>query len=338
LERIRKKRSGDKILHITGGLDFVYPNMSTETADELEINYKANKIPYEWLETNQAEERFPQLRFLPGSKIIYQKDYGVLNASKAVRAYWRLAKEAGANIVTNERIIDIKIHSDQLITVKSTSGLQFKGRNLVLTTGAWSQKLASQFLGLDLKLEVTQETICYFPPKGDSKFSHKVDQLPVVIGRFHNANTTDGAIYLLPQVEIPGVKIGLHHTGTVIEPDARVSLSLDTVSKLSEFMATHFPYLHNTPITVSTCLYTNTIDHHFYLDRHPKYSNVIIGTGFSGHGFKFGPAFGQILGSLVLKENPPLPLDTFKLTRNFELKRSVAKRKDSQSQEQLPTS
>jgi len=275
------------------------------------------------LEVKQAEERFPQLRFTPGSKIIYQKDYGVVNASKAVKAYWKLAKEEGAKFISNERVIDIKVHNSKLVTLIGSSGKSYSAEKLVIAAGAWSQKLVSK-LDVDLKIEVTQETICYFPPKGDCNLSHKVDKLPVLIGRFNSSNDPkdEGAIYLLPQIETPGVKIGLHHTGTVIDPDQRGGVKFDTINKLSGFMSKHFPYLHSTPITIYTCLYSNTLDHHFYIDKHPKFSNVVIATGFSGHGFKFGPAFGEIVGSLVLNTPSPLPLDTFKINRSFNQKRT----------------
>lgn len=43
-----------------------------------------------------------------------------------------------------------------------------------------------------------------------------------------------------------------------------------------------------------------TKDENFVLDKHPKYSNVIIGGGFSGHGFKLAPVVGDILSNLAL--------------------------------------
>jgi glycine/D-amino acid oxidase-like deaminating enzyme len=72
---------------------------------------------------------------------------------------------------------------------------------------------------------------------------------------------------------------------------------------------------------VHTCLYTNTPDYHFILDRHPQYSNVVIGAGFSGHGFKFGPTLGNLLGSLSSGEQPALSLEMFSLSRFADLER-----------------
>jgi glycine/D-amino acid oxidase-like deaminating enzyme len=48
------------------------------------------------------------------------------------------------------------------------------------------------------------------------------------------------------------------------------------------------------------CLYTNTPDLHFILDRHARHANVIYAAGFSGHGFKFATVIGEILADLTI--------------------------------------
>jgi glycine/D-amino acid oxidase-like deaminating enzyme len=45
---------------------------------------------------------------------------------------------------------------------------------------------------------------------------------------------------------------------------------------------------------------------------------VFLAAGFSGHGFKFGPAIGQIMASLALDEDPGLPIGRFRLDRFTE--------------------
>ncbi|XP_055983974.1 peroxisomal sarcosine oxidase isoform X2 [Sorex fumeus] len=59
----------------------------------------------------------------------------------------------------------------------------------------------------------------------------------------------------------------------------------------------------------------NTPDEHFVLDRHPKYDNIIIGAGFSGHGFKLSPVVGKILYELSMKLTPSYDLTPFRISR-----------------------
>uniref|UniRef100_A0A3Q3GJ24 Peroxisomal sarcosine oxidase n=1 Tax=Labrus bergylta TaxID=56723 RepID=A0A3Q3GJ24_9LABR len=58
-----------------------------------------------------------------------------------------------------------------------------------------------------------------------------------------------------------------------------------------------------------------TPDRHFVLDCHPTYSNIVIGAGFSGHGFKFGPIIGKLLSELSLGEVPSYDLSPFRIRR-----------------------
>ncbi len=50
------------------------------------------------------------------------------------------------------------------------------------------------------------------------------------------------------------------------------------------------------------CQYENTTDHNFIVDRHPDNENVWIVGGGSGHGFKHGPALGEMVRNPVLKD------------------------------------
>jgi glycine/D-amino acid oxidase-like deaminating enzyme len=43
-----------------------------------------------------------------------------------------------------------------------------------------------------------------------------------------------------------------------------------------------------------------TPDTDFVIDRHPEWPHVVIGAGFSGHGFKFATGIGELLADLAL--------------------------------------
>ncbi|XP_061637687.1 peroxisomal sarcosine oxidase isoform X2 [Phyllopteryx taeniolatus] len=66
-----------------------------------------------------------------------------------------------------------------------------------------------------------------------------------------------------------------------------------------------------------------TPDRHFVVDRHPAYGNIVIGTGFSGHGFKFGPVIGKLLCELSLGEVPSYDLSPFQISRFQTMKSSL---------------
>ena len=68
-------------------------------------------------------------------------------------------------------------------------------------------------------------------------------------------------------------------------------------------------------LQAATCLYTNTPDQHFIIDRLPRYPHVCVAAGFSGHGFKFAILVGSILAELATHGQTSYPIDLFALTR-----------------------
>ena len=53
-------------------------------------------------------------------------------------------------------------------------------------------------------------------------------------------------------------------------------------------------------VEARVCQYENSPDEHFIVDRHPAATNVWLAGGGSGHGFKHGPAVGELVAKLVL--------------------------------------
>ena len=49
-----------------------------------------------------------------------------------------------------------------------------------------------------------------------------------------------------------------------------------------------------------TCLEAYSGDDNFIVGHHPEHPQVLIGCGFTGRGFKFGPTTGEILADLAI--------------------------------------
>lgn len=298
--------AGQQLLLRTGLLE--YGPIGNREIHESESQLKLHGIPYETLSHAETLKRFPQYRLKENTYIIYQPEGAVARATPAVMANWKLFRERGGTAVTGQRISALEISAER-VKVSSTTGQSWEAGSLVVTTGSWSKDMVAA-MGIDLPLAPTQETLAYFAPIAGAP-SHRVGDMPVMID-YHDA---ENPFYCLPIVEVQGVKLGWHHTGKVIHPDEARETPEPILEGMREWIAQTFPHLHPREIEIASCLYTNTPDYHFILDRHPTYENVAIGAGFSGHGFKFGPVIGEILAKLVLGQNPPLPLDTFRLNR-----------------------
>ena len=63
------------------------------------------------------------------------------------------------------------------------------------------------------------------------------------------------------------------------------------------------------------CIYTNTSDLEFVVDRRPGRPNIVLASACSGHGFKFASAIGEILTDLAMNQPPRFELEMFALAR-----------------------
>jgi len=297
-------RSGTRLLAPTGSCNFG-PDDSPQLA-AIEDNFRRVGIPFERLSASKLNRKIPQFHLEHGSAAVFQANAGVLFASTAVKTIWNQAVSAGATCVRGERVDEIE-HDGAYIHARSVSGQTWIGQTLVIAAGGWAGHWADR-LKLQIPLTTTQEQLAYFAPKNG--FDHSVGVMPNCID-YH----TPHPFYCLPQVDVPGVKAGWHHTGEIIDPDDPRPIDESNLEAVNDFIQRRCPHLIPEPFKTTRCLYTNSPDYHFVLDKHPHLDRVVIATGFSGHGFKFGPVVAKMLAALVLDETPPVPLKQFSIDR-----------------------
>jgi sarcosine oxidase len=95
-----------------------------------------------------------------------------------------------------------------------------------------------------------------------------------------------------------GLKAGLHHTGPVIDPDEEGAVDAEIVARLAAGVRERYVRAAPEPHGAETCIYTNTSDESFVLERHGR---IVVGSACSGHGFKFAPLIGERLADLAVE-------------------------------------
>ena len=86
-------------------------------------------------------------------------------------------------------------------------------------------------------------------------------------------------------------------------------------SSVLDVLSRFFPALEPQLKKHVACMYTLTPDEHFVLDIHPESPAVVLGAGFSGHGFKFATVVGEILTELALDGKTQQPIEFLGLSR-----------------------
>jgi sarcosine oxidase len=190
--------------------------------------------------------------------------------------------------------------------VRTDRGRYEAGR-LVLTAGAWSGKLAGALAPI---ARPERQVMLWTQPRRPEHF--RVGAFPVF-----NMEAPEGRFYGFPVHGIPGFKIGkYHHRQQQVDPDT-IDRDCDARDEAAvrEGITRYFPDADGPTLSMATCMFTNTPDEHFILDRHPESAAVSIAAGFSGHGFKFCSVVGEIMADLATAGRTRWDLELFRLGR-----------------------
>lgn len=299
---------GEKLVFRTGGLDF---GPADEASLEATIAaMRASGLRYELLTPTEAHSRFPQFRLAENFKALYQPDSGYVKASKAVLGHIKLAEANGAVVKDRTAVAAITLQSDSVAV--SIADETYSAGNLVVTAGAWAKRLLEQ-TGLDLPLAPLRCQLNFMAPTELSPY--QAENCPVWIA--HVSSLFPEAIYGIPSHDGSGFKIAFHGGPAFSHPsEINREPNANDVAALRPFMREHIPGLADAPVHESRiCLYTQTPDEHFVVDKHPEYAHVAIGAGFSGHGFKFSTAIGKMLTDITLDGATPHNDSLFKIAR-----------------------
>jgi sarcosine oxidase len=271
LWRELEEEAGEELLRTTGGLD------RGKALDDHVAALEACGAECEVLEPREVTARFPWLD--PGEgPALFQADGGVIAAERAVHAFLRSACAHGATLRDETKVLAVE-PGPAGVSVR-TGGATVVADVAVVTAGAWAKPLVAP-LGIELPTRPTRETVAYF--------DFDEPRLTTVV------EWGDPAIYSLPSG--PGlVKVGEHIAGPATDPDEEGRANDDSVRKLSDWVARRLPGAEAMPRYAETCIYTNTPDESFVLERH---GDVVIGSPCSGHGFKFAPLIGKRLAGLA---------------------------------------
>jgi sarcosine oxidase len=264
-------------------------------------------IRAESLRPEEAAERWRGIRF--DQQVLHMPDGGQLNPEAALPVFQRLAAARGAEIRHHTKVVELRIMNDGVRLTLSDRGPGASGRTevvtaaqAVVTAGGWTEKLLSGAAGSGKlripRLTVTQEQPAHFRVADQGAawpgFNHTPGPGPAYKGWY-------SPVYGM-QTPGEGIKAGWHGVGPVVDPDNRSFLPEPVqLAALQDYARTWLPGVDADSFEAISCTYTTTPDEDFILDR---IGPVVIGAGFSGHGFKFTPVVGRILADLATGTRP----------------------------------
>jgi len=258
---------------------------------------RAAKIPFEELSTPQIRKRWPQINFEGIEWGIFEPKCGYLDARVSCAAVVEAFIKAGGDY--KQAAADAQsLEGTGLRKLLLSDGSQLKADFHVFACGPWLGKLFPKAIG-DLIRATKQEIFFFGSPAGDKRFHDP--NMPVWAdhrGHFY---------YGIPGSDRRGFKIADDTRGPDFDPtNGERIIDPETLKRVREYVAFRFPALKDAPLVETrVCQYEQTPDSHFIIDRHPENENVWLAGGGSGHGFKHGPALGEMMAELILKHGEP---------------------------------
>jgi len=247
----------------------------------------------EVLAATEAARRWRGMRF--DGDVLFTPDAGVVRAAAALEALERAARSRGADIRFAHAVTVVDEGPDGVALTVDAGGerLDVVADTVVVTAGAWTAGILPDAFPLP-RLTVTEESPAHFAPRSADlawpSFNHFVDPQRGPIGNVYGMPTPG-----------EGVKVGFHMVGPVVDPDARSFRPVpEQAAQLREYVAEWFPGLDPDTAAPISCTYTSTDTEDFVLDRRGR---IVVGAGFSGHGFKFTPAVGSVLADLATDDS-----------------------------------
>ena len=275
---------GERLIERVGSLDLGPAAAATSRA------LAACGVSCETLTADEVAARWP-IRLGRHETAVFQADGGVTRADRAAAALLAAAVDGGVEIRERARVRELSL--DRRSVRVSLDRDEIVARAVVVTAGAWARELLGS-VGVELPVVATRETVVYLDLSGAAR-------LPPVIDYGSLPSPGEGGIARVGQAAYAlaapgrGLKAGLHHSGPATTPDDDPGPDERLAAWTASWASERFVEAGEV-LGAETCLYTNTADEEFVLERRGR---IVVGSACSGHGFKFAPLVGRTLAALA---------------------------------------
>jgi sarcosine oxidase len=232
---------------------------------------------------------------------VWEPRAGILFPEICIESHLAMARKHGAELRADEPAVGWAGDGGG-VRVVTSKGAYHAGQ-LALTVGSWIQSLLRD---LKLPLAVERQVQFWFEPKHPVQF--QPERCPIHIwehepGRF---------FYGFPDLG-GGVKVARHHEGERVDPDSiNREVGPEDVEAMRAVVRKFLPDADGPLRSAAVCMYTNTPDGHFFIDRHPAHPQVLIASPCSGHGFKFSSVIGEVMANLLMEGQTQFDLSLFR--------------------------
>ena len=227
----------------------------------------------------------------------YHSKGGYAESGRVVEAIEDWAGRAGVTVEPRTHITALMENGGRVVGVRDDEGNEHPADEVIVAAGAWTPGLVGQERCI---LKATGHPVFHLLPPDPSLFDSA--RFPVF-----TADTSRTGFYGFPLHRDGVVKIANHGLGGPIGADEPRATTDEDLRRLRGFLRVTFPSLLDAEVTYTRlCLYTDSQDEDFWIDRDPEREGLVVASGGSGHGFKFAPVLGSLIADAVERVENPL--------------------------------
>jgi sarcosine oxidase, subunit beta len=263
-------------------------------------------IEVQFIDQAAARELLPIARFDDAALIGYEPEAGFADAYLVATSFARAARRLGVKVIEGVNVERLLVDQGKVCGVATSQGT-FLSDTVVSTQNIWATDI-ERWTGIPTPVVPERHTVLALECPG-AEYTFK---MPV----FKDLGSP-GMLYCRSY----GGKQMLVSEGTVGEtlpaPDnEQGDISMDYVVDIGAQVAERFQAYEAAGLASSwTGVYDVTPDWNPVLGRLPGLEGLVVGYGFSGHGFKLSPAVGLVLAQEALKLKTDVSLAPYALDR-----------------------
>lgn len=200
------------------------------------------------------------------------------------------AIDTGVNVRTGANCTGLLFEDGAVRGITTDDGAEHTADSIVVAAGAWTPYLLPWMQDV---MWASGHAVLRFRPENTEPF--KADRFPPWA-----ADIAGTGWYGFPALPDGSVKVANHGPGIPVDPRDPRRVPEGTEERFREFLAATLPALADAPLVDQRlCLYCDTIDGDFWIDRDPEREGLVVASGGSGHAFKFAPLLGDLVADAV---------------------------------------
>jgi sarcosine oxidase len=279
--------TGRTLLHLVGGV--ILGPADAPALVSAHTSARDAGLDHESLDAAALAERFPQHVVRPGDAGVLDPMAGFLRPELAVVTAARHAERLGMTVFDHTTVLGVHDDGDGVV-VRTATGARRYGR-VVVAPGARARDLVPLARGTVLPRAVVQT---WYLPRDVDQYAEDVFPVFERVG--------DVNVYGFPTVDGATIKVGVFTSPhPVVEDTEHVSpvVGPRQLRRIRDTVAAFLPGVHPEPVATAIGLEGYTTDGRALVGLAPGAPRIVLACGFSGAGFKFAPAVGEVLADLA---------------------------------------